>query len=124
MPQLVVVGATLMCSFGVMPSSLQVLPTNRVNAMSKPVATIMEHKPMVNITSFGMCSSLANPQVAAATSAAMGVLTPQPCIPVTSSPWTPGSPTVTISNCPALNSTSTCMCYWAGVITISYPGQV
>jgi hypothetical protein len=24
---------------------------------------------------------------------------------------------------PALNSTSTCMCNWAGVITIGYPGQ-
>ena len=124
MPQLVVAGATVMCSFGVAPSNLQVLPANRVNAMSKPAATIMDNKPMVNIMPFGMCTSLANPQVAAATAAAMGVLTPQPCIPVTSAPWAPGSPTVLIGNTPALTATSKCMCSWGGVITITFPGQV
>jgi hypothetical protein len=53
----------------------------------------------------------------------MGVLTPQPCVPATSSPWTPGSPTVILANQPALNDTSMCMCMWAGVITITNPGQ-
>jgi len=123
MPQLVTSGATLKCTFGTTPSSLMVLPTNLVNASSQPAATIMDSKPMVNIMSFGMCIGPSNPQVAAATAAAMGVLTPQPCIPVTSSPWTPGSPTVMIKNSPALNSSSTCMCNWGGVITILAPGQ-
>ncbi len=79
---------------------------------------------MVNIPPFGMCMSLANPAVAAATAAALGVLTPMPCVPVTPAPWVPGSPTVPIGNMPALNNTCQCMCNWAGVITISVPGQV
>jgi hypothetical protein len=29
-----------------------------------------------------------------------------------------------IGNMPALNDTSKCMCMWAGVISITYPGQV
>ena len=113
----------MMCSFGVAPSALSVLPTNLTNAGGPPAATIMDHVPMVNIPPFGMCMSMANPQVAAATAAAMGVLTPQPCIPVTSAPWVPGSPTVLIGNNPALNNTCTCMCNWAGVIQITSPGQ-
>jgi len=88
-----------------------------------PPATIMDNKPIVNIPTFGVCMSLANPTVAAATAAALGVLTPMPCIPVTAAPWAPGSPTVMIANNPALNNSSTCMCNWAGVITISVPGQ-
>jgi uncharacterized protein DUF4280 len=119
----VVSGAMMACSFGVAPASLTVLPANRVMVGGVPAANIMDHVPMMNIPTFGMCISLSNPQVAAATSAALGVLTPQPCIPVTSSPWAPGSPTVTIGNQPALTSSSTCNCMWGGVITISSPGQ-
>jgi Domain of unknown function (DUF4280) len=123
MPMQVVNGAQLMCSFGAAPSNLVVLPVNRRMTDNQPAANIMDYVPMVNITPFGMCMSPANPQVAAATAAALGVLTPQPCIPATSSPWTPGSPTVLLANQPALNNTSTCMCNWAGVITIANPGQ-
>jgi hypothetical protein len=115
-------GAMLTCSFGVAPSTLTVLPAGRVNVDGVPAATIMDHKPNVNIAPFGMCTSLSNPQVASATSAAQGVLTPQPCIPVTTSPWSPGSPTVMIGSNPALTATSMCNCVWAGVITISNPG--
>jgi uncharacterized Zn-binding protein involved in type VI secretion len=86
-------------------------------------ATIMDYQPMANIPPFGMCMTPSNPQVAAATAAALGVLTPQPCIPVTVAPWTPGSPTVMVNGQPALNSTCTCMCMWGGVITVSSPGQ-
>ena len=123
MPPLVAMGAMLQCSFGVAPSSLTITPENMSNVTNKPIATIMDNIPMKNIMPFGMCQSLANPQVAAATSAAAGVLTPQPCVPVIPAPWTPGSPTVMIKNKPALNASSTCMCNWAGVITITNPGQ-
>ena len=34
-----------------------------------PTANIMDNKPMLNILPFGMCASLANPTVAAATTA-------------------------------------------------------
>jgi hypothetical protein len=95
-----------------------------VMAMSMPVATITDFAPMVNIPTFGMCSSLANPEVASATAAALGVLTPMPCVPVTTSPWAPGSAVVTISGVPALSQESTCQCTWGGTITITFAGQV
>ena len=119
----VCMGATLMCSFGMAPSSLVVLPKNKTMTSYVPAANIMDNVPMVNILPFGMCTSLANPTVAAATSAALGVLTPMPCVPVTVAPWAPGSPTVMLGNMPALNNTSTLMCNWAGVIQITMPGQ-
>jgi hypothetical protein len=122
MGQQVTMGAMLQCSFGAAPSSLTVLPTNRV-LTSTPDANIMDYAPMVNILPFGVCSSLANPTVASATAAALGVLTPMPCIPNTVAPWVPGSPTVLIGNMPALNNSSKCMCAWAGVIQIVSPGQ-
>ncbi len=123
MAQLVSMGATLTCSFGTTPSTFNITPENRVNASKIAAATIMDNVPMKNISPFGMCTTLINPQVAAATSAAAGVLTPQPCIPVITAPWTPGSPTVMIGNKPALNSTSMCMCTWTGVISVTSPGQ-
>jgi len=123
MAQQVISGANLSCSFGTTPSSLTVLPSNRVNAQSMPAATIMENAPFVNIAPFGMCTTVSNPQVASATSAASGVLTPQPCIPVTTSPWTPGSSTVMIGNKPALNNNCRLTCMWGGMISINTAGQ-
>lgn len=116
-------GASMQCSFGLAPGTLIVLPTNKVNA-TMPAATIMDNKPFVNIVPFGMCNSMANPAVASATAAALGVLTPMPCTPVTPAPWTPGSPTVLIANQPALNNSSKLMCAYGGVIQILYSGQV
>lgn len=115
-------GASLLCSFGVAPSTLMVLPKNRVNA-TMPAANIMDNIPMLNILPFGMCNSPANPTVAAATAAAMGVLTPMPCIPVIPAPWVPGCPTVLIANMPALNNNSKLMCAYGGVIQVTSPGQ-
>ena len=120
----VVAGAQVMCSFGVAPSALMVLPTNRVLFESKPVATIVDSKPLVNIMPFGVCSSLANPITAAQTVAALGVLTPGACIPVTPAPWVPGSPTVLVGSLPTLNQTSKCMCAYGGVIQVVNPGAV
>ena len=122
MAQQTCLGASLMCSFGAAPSSLLVLPTNRV-LTSTPDANIMDYAPLVNILPFGMCSSPANPTVASATAAAMGVLTPMPCIPATCAPWISGAPTVLLANMPTLNSTSKCICNWGGVIQITYAGQ-
>ncbi|UFS70703.1 DUF4280 domain-containing protein [Geomonas sp. RF6] len=124
MPQQVVNGAQLMCSMGMAPSALVVLPVNRVMCGNQPAGNIMDHKPMVNILPFGLCTSPANPAVAAATAAAMGVLTPMPCIPNTPAPWVPGAPTVIAANMPALDNTCKCMCAWAGVIQVVMPGQV
>jgi hypothetical protein len=121
--QQVVMGAMLQCTFGMAPSSLIVLPQNRVMVNNMPAANIMDNKPMANIPPFAMCQSMANPTVAAATAAALGVLTPMPCIPVTAAPWAPGSPTAMVGTAPALNNSSKCICNWGGVISINVPGQ-
>ncbi len=123
MPQHVCNGASLQCTFGLAPSTLVVLPVNKVLTSNQPAANIMDHKPIVNVPPFGMCTSLANPTVASATSAALGVLTPMPCIPNTTTPWVPGAPTVLVGNMPALDNTHKLMCMWGGVISILVPGQ-
>jgi hypothetical protein len=122
-PKQVVNGATLMCSFGVAPPTLVVLPQDRVLSSNQPAATIMDHVPMLNIMPFGMCSAPTNPAVIAATAAKAGAFTPAPCIPATVSPWVPGAPTVMHANKPALDNTCKCMCMWAGVVSVTQPGQ-
>jgi len=119
---LVVSGALMKCSFGVAPSTLSVLPKNKVLA-GAPAANIMDMVPNMNIPPFGMCQSMANPQVAAATAAALGVLTPMPCIPVPAGPWSPGSPTVKIAEMSALNNSCMANCAWGGVIQFQMAGQ-
>jgi hypothetical protein len=116
-------GASMMCSFGMAPSSLVVLPTNKVLTSEVPDANIMDHIPMTNIMPFGMCMSPANPVVASATAAALGVLTPMPCIPATLSPWVPGALNVLLGNAPALDNVSTLMCNWGGLISFVTPGE-
>jgi len=119
----VVNGAQIQCSFGAAPSTLVVTPANREKVANQFAANIMDHAPVVNIMPFGVCASLANPTTASATSAAMGVLTPTPCMPAVPAPWVPGSPTVLVANQPALNNASKCMCAYAGTISIVSPGQ-
>ncbi|MES2322262.1 MAG: DUF4280 domain-containing protein [Pseudomonadota bacterium] len=122
MGQQVCAGALMQCSFGVAPAPLSVLPVSGV-LTGTPAATIMDNVPMLNIPTFGMCSSMSNPTVAAATAAALGVLVPMPCIPATVAPWVPGSPTVLIGSKPALNNSSKLNCMWGGIIQISFAGQ-
>ena len=123
MPLQVCMGAQMMCTMGMAPSSLVVLPINRVLTKT-PDANIMDHIPMINIMPFGMCMSPANPMVASATAAAMGVLTPMPCIPMTPSPWVPGAVTVLLAHQPTLDNVSQLMCNWAGVITFTTAGEM
>lgn len=123
MSVLVTSGTQLMCSFGAAPSVLQVLPTGKV-LCGTPVANIMDSAPIVNVSPFGMCTSMANPMVSAATAAAMGVLTPQQCIPAIIGPWSPGSATVMVGGKPAVNNTCKLMCAYAGVIQVVVPAQM
>ena len=125
MPPLVVNTAMLSCAMGLGPPvPLTVVPKGPpVTAGGQLVATIADTIPMANIPSFGMCSSPANPAVAAATSAALGVLTPMPCVPVPAGPWTPGSAKVVMGGVPVLTAGSICQCAWGGTITIGMPGQ-
>ncbi len=120
---LVTGGASLLCSFGTAPCSLLIVPTTMVS-VDQFAASIMDYVPYKNITGFAMCTSMANPAVASATSAASGVLTPQACTPAVAAPWAPGKPTVLLGNFPALTNESTCVCSFGGTITITYAGQV
>jgi hypothetical protein len=121
-PKLVVHGALLKCSMGMAPGTLSVLPVKKTDGDTQPAASVDDYAPSLNVAPFGMCQSPSNPQVAAATAAAMGVLTPQPCMPVVTSPWMPGSTTVEIRKKAALLDNCKCMCQWAGVIEITQPG--
>jgi uncharacterized Zn-binding protein involved in type VI secretion len=122
MGQCAVTGAVMQCSFGMAPSVLNALPTARVMIEGRPAAVITTTAPTVNIPPFGMCTSLANPTVAAATSAALGVLTPMPCMPAVVGPWAPGAATTMVGGTPALVSGSMCNCAWGGVISMSSTG--
>lgn len=124
MPIQVVEGALLMCPFGVAPAALMVTSDPTVTSSGLPAATIMDFAPIANIPTFGACSSIANPEVASATAAALGVLTPMPCVPATVAPWIPGAPTVIKGGFPALDNTCKLMCMWGGVIEVTFPGQV
>lgn len=121
MPNPVVMGASLMCSFGLAPSSMIVTRPN-VLIEGRPAATIMDIAPMTNVPPFGMCQSLANPAVAAATAAALGTLTPMPCTPVIVAPWTPMAPTTLVASMPILTAGATAQCAYGGVISITMPG--
>jgi uncharacterized Zn-binding protein involved in type VI secretion len=106
------------------PATLNALSAPTVLIEGKPAATTFDNAPVANIPPFGMCSTLSNPTVAAATAAALGVLTPMPCVPVIPAPWTPGSATTLIGGKPALTTPATCTCAYGGVITITMPGAV
>ena len=122
MPKLVVAGAKLQCPMGTAPASLALLPSP-VQGADQIAADVQATAPQVNIPPFGMCQSMSNPQVAAATAAAQGVLTPQPCMPATAGPWTPGSSLVTLGGKAALTADSKCTCSFGGQISITDPGQ-
>jgi uncharacterized Zn-binding protein involved in type VI secretion len=124
MPPPYVASAQMLCSFGVAPAPLNVLPLRRVLIEGKPAATIEDMIPMVNIPPFGMCTSLSNPTVASATAAALGVLTPMPCVPVPVGPWKPPSATTLIGGTPAVCQGAMCNCAWGGIISVTFPGTV
>lgn len=116
-------GALLQCSFGASPAPFSALPAPCVLAAGRPAGVTADLAPLVNIPSFGMCSSLSNPTVASATSAAMGVLTPMPCVPVPTGSWLVPSHKVLIGGQPAITDGSKLMCAWGGQISVSFAGQ-
>lgn len=105
-----------MCSFGAAPGTVMVSSQPLVKINGQLAATIMDNK----FPTFGMCSCPANPTVASATAAALGVLTPMPCVPAIVAPWAPGVPTVFVAKKPLLNNTSKLMCMYGGVIQVQF----
>lgn len=123
MPHQVCNSAQLTCTLGSAPSALVVPPTHRMLTSHQAGANILDHQSLLNIQPFGLCRSRANPVVADATRRAQGRLTPMPCIPNTPTPWVPGGATVVLDFVPALDQRGTLACAWAGVITVTAPGQ-
>jgi Domain of unknown function (DUF4280) len=112
-PNIVCTGATLQCSFGTTPatfaaSGIQV-------ETGSPVGVVTDVTP-ANVPPFGLCTTPSNPQVASAH-------TPQPCVPVLTSPWSPGSARVMVNGVNALDHSCQCLCAWGGVVTVSDAGQ-
>jgi hypothetical protein len=117
---LVCTGAALQCSMGAAPATFA---ATGVEVSTRTPAGVVSDTTMASVASFGLCQSPSNPQVAAATAAASGVLTPQPCVPLITGPWTPGAGRVMLSGVAALDDASQCSCTWGGSITVSSAGQ-
>lgn len=117
-------GATMKCSMGTSTAKLIVTPERHIELAGKPKATIEDMKSMTNIPPFGLCFSLLNPVVAAATAAHLGVLTPMPCVPNPTGPWSPGKGDVLEKGIPALLDNCKLQCQWAGTIELIDNGQV
>jgi hypothetical protein len=117
MSEQVVEGAELRCSFSTVPGFISVLPLARVTVQGRLAASVRDCEPFVNISSFEVCSSPANPAVEAG--APEG-----PCVPEIVAPWEPGAENVLVGGFPALNEESMCECALGGVITIAFVGGV
>ena len=109
-------GSPAMCTFGVAPGPLTFLPAMMILGTSGPLGNIMDMAPFENISPFGVCITPSNPMTAALTAAALGVLTPAPCIPVPAGPWVPINPMIVCNLGPMLNIGSMLMCAWGGMI--------
>ena len=124
MGEVVVNGAKITCSFGSNPTELMVTSQRKCMVCGRPAATIMDAKPGVNISSFGLCSSLLNPQVASATAAALGVLTPQPCGFIPGGMWSADKSKIILAGKPVLCNSSRLICGMGqGIITVTTTGQ-
>ncbi len=117
MPLIVTHNSVCRCSFGTAPCNLIVLPTKQISIDNLPVATIMDHKAGLNLPTFAMCTTSANPAVAAAYGA------PMPCLPVLPAPWSSGSVEVKVKDEVVLHDISTLSCVYGGVITVEKPSQ-
>ena len=122
MPFPVVSGASILCTMGLSPGQLTATSQTSILMDGKPVATIQDIAPNTNVAPCGMCTSMANPAVAAATAAAFGVLTPAPCTPVPGGPWA-CSPGILAGGVPVLYNDGKLMCSYGGSISIVMPAQ-
>lgn len=109
-------GALARCQFGTAPAPIQ-------TSDHIPFATASDFVPFENILPFGVCSCPGNPQVAAATAAAMGALTPMPCVPAVSQPWQVGESRMWVRGVRALDLQSSVRCRWGGLIQLTNPGR-
>ena len=110
--------AVAQCPMGSAPNSLVFFPCTLLENAG-PIGQIPDCVPFANIIPFGVCNSLANPLTAALTTAALGVLTPGPCIPTPAGTWIPVKPNVLGAKGPIVTSDSMLMCAYGGCIKIN-----
>lgn len=116
-------GAMAQCSFALGPFNL--MAVNNVMFENKPVLTVKDVSPGANVVTAGrMCTSMGNPAVSAATAAALGVLTPQPCTLAPAGMWKPGTINAKVKNFPVLDNTCTLNCVFGGIISVLFPGSL
>lgn len=116
-------GAELKCSFGDQTSKLEVVSGHNSKVCGNLIANVMDYQPLTNIMPFGKCQTTNNPQVASATRANDGHLTPQPCVPNIPTPWTKVKADVKVGKQTALLEGSKLTCAYSGQIEIVDPGQ-
>lgn len=125
MPEFLTSETPLECTFGDAPMPFQALALpGKPEIMGLLTATIEEIAPEVNIPSFVMCNSPENPEVIAATAAALGVFTPMPCVPVVVDPWMPPSELMSFMDVPLATMESKCLCAWGGEVSPVAPVAV
>jgi hypothetical protein len=117
-------GSLSRCSKGSNPSRLNILPITRVFVEGNPLGNIQDKEPFLNIHPYGICFSMENPEVIAATAAALGVLVPMPCVPMICTPWILTSRTRVGGHFMGLNKRAKNICVWAGHLEISLPKAV
>jgi len=122
MSVLVCSGAKLWCTYGDSEGTLVVQQPTTVMCENKPTASANDCTHTTSVTPCGFCHSLTNPNVASATAAAFGSLTPMPCNPLPLV-WSNVSTTVLIGKSLALTNKSRLRCAYGGELTIANPGQ-
>jgi len=124
MPFILSMGSQLQCTMGLTPAPFTVLPDKKVLGKFLPLATIDCNKPMLNIMTFGMCKSPANPTVAAIIASSLGSVTQAPCIPCTTAPWIPSCVKVMVGNMPVITQPDKLLCMYGGSISALSSSQM
>lgn len=106
----VVEGAMLRCSQGTIPMVLRVTSNRKKKINVRCVATVADHKPMLNVGLFGICLKLTKAN-------------PVPCVCATPKPWEKGYKKEKIGKYMPLLGKSTLKCTVGGKITIADTGQ-
>lgn len=118
----VVTGASIICPMGTAPGTFTATSQVTVTMGGGVAGTITDTAPLVNVGACGMCTSMLNPTVASATAAALGVLTPMPCVPSPVGTWIcPVGPMV--GGKPSLSNEGKLTCAYGGTLQFTAPGQ-
>lgn len=116
MNQSVCHGAELRCSCGSLPGLLQLAGGGTSTATVQALATVLDHRPLVQIPAFGSCLCAGHPLAATA-------FAPPPCVPQTAQPWTQPHATPRLGAAPLLTADATLRCAYGGEIQCTAAGQ-